>query len=162
MSPEQIRQMIAQEAPQALQEFARNMQQQQLVNSSFVSKMKAAEAKYPGLEQKLNELDFQSLAPLIKHIDKMENSGDIMNELVDHPMKMGNLISIMQNQPKLAEKAIADLSGSIKKNVDAADAEKSSAEPFGQHKPSNNMSKDDGDMYVADFQAMFKKNRCRK
>jgi len=161
MSPEQIKQLIAQEAPKALQEHARSLQQQQLINS-FVSKMQAAEAKYPGMEQKLNELDYSTIHPLIQHIDKMENTGDIMHELLENPMKMGNLVSLLYSQPKLAEKAIQSLSASIKMNDQAQAAEKSSNDPFSQQKPSLNAGKDDGDMSVSDFSAMFKKQRLKR
>lgn len=160
VSPDQIRQMIAQEAPKALQEHVRSMQQQQLVNS-FVSKMQAAETKYPGMEQKLNELDFSTIAPLIQHIDKMENTADIMHELIENPMKMGNLVSLFYSQPKLAEKAIHNLSSSIKMNDEAKTAEKTANDPFSQEKPSLNAGKDDGNMSVSDFQAMFKKQRSK-
>jgi hypothetical protein len=160
LSPDQIRQMIAQEAPKALQEHVKSVQQQALVNS-FVSKMQAAETKYPGMEQKLNELDFSTIAPLIQHIDKMENTADIMHELIENPMKMGNLVSLFYSQPKLAEKAIKNLSSSIRMNDDAKQAEKSVNEPFSQEKPSLNAGKDDGNMSVSDFKAMFKKQRLK-
>lgn len=158
VSPEQIKQMILQHAPEAFATHAKQIKQQNLV-SSFVSKMKAAEAKYPGLEQKLNELDYSTIAPLIEHIDKMENSGDIMHELIENPMKMGNLSALVYTQPKLAEKAIHNLSASIKMNEEAKASDKSSQDPFSQQKPSINAGKDDGDMSVSDFQAMFKKKR---
>lgn len=158
LSPDQIRQMIAQEAPKALQEHAQALQQRQLVDS-FVAKMQTAEAKYPGLESKLNELDYSTIAPLIKMANEMENTGDIMNELVENPMKMGNLVSLLYTQPKLASKAIQNLSQSIKQNVEAQAQEKSAQEPFGQIKSSITAGKDDGDMTVSDFRAMFKKQR---
>ncbi len=160
MSPDQIRQMIAQEAPRALQEHANAMQQKQLVDS-FVAKMQAAETKYPGLESKLNELDYSTIAPLIKMANEMENTGDIMNELIENPMKMGNLVSLLYTQPKMAAKAIQSLSNSIKTNVDAEAAEKSVQQPYGQVKSSLSSGKDDGDMSVSDFRAMFKSSRKR-
>lgn len=150
MSPDDIRKMISEEAPRALQEHANALQQKQIVDS-FVSKMQAAEAKYPGLEQKLNELDYSTIAPLIKMANEMENTGDIMNELIENPMKMGNLVSLLYTQPKLAAKAIQNLSSSIKSNADAATQEKSVKEPFSQFKPSNNASKDDGNLTTADY-----------
>lgn len=160
MSPDQIRQMIATEAPKALQDHANAMQQKQLVDS-FVSKMQAAEAKYPGLEGKLNELDYSTIAPLVKMANEMENTGDIMNELIENPMKMGNLVSLLYTQPKLAAKAIQNLSQSIKQNTEAQAQEKTATEPFGHVKSSTVSGKDDGDMTVSDFQSMFKKQRRR-
>jgi hypothetical protein len=158
LSPEQIKQLVMQHAPEALAAHSRQLEHKNVVDS-FVNKMKAAESKYPGMEQKLNELDYSTIAPLIKHINQMENSGDIMNELIENPMKMGNLVSLVYSQPKLAEKAIHNLSASIKMNDDAKSAEKSSHDPFNQQKPSLNAGKDDGEMSVSDFQSMFKKKR---
>lgn len=158
VTPEQIQKMISEQAPQVFGQYAKQLQQQNLVNS-FVSKMQAAEAKYPGLEKKLSELDFSTLTPVIGHINDMENAGDIMNELLEHPHKLGNVISLAYAQPHLAKNAIKSLSSSIKMNEEAKAAEKSSNDPFSQNKPSMNAGKDDGDMSVTDFQAMFRKRR---
>lgn len=158
LSQDEVLKMIEQHAPRALQQQAQKLQEQNLVNS-FVSKMQAAESKYPGLETKLGELDYSTIHPIIKMANDMENTGDIMNELLENPMKMGNLVSLVYSQPALAQKAMLSLSSSIKTNSDAAAKEKSESEPFGQIKPSNNYGKDDGEMTTDDFQKMFRKNR---
>ena len=121
--------------------------------------MQAAETKYPGLEKKLSELDFSTLTPVIGDINDMDNAGDIMNELLENPMKLGNVVALAYSQPHLAKTAIKSLSASIKMNEEAKAAEKSSQDPFSQQRPSLNAGKDDGDMSVADFQAMFRKRR---
>ncbi len=151
LSKDEIINLIGQHAPQALHHQVEQFKNKQFVDS-FVSKMQAAEAKYPGLEQKLSELDFSTLHPLIKEVNEMGNAGDIMNELIENPMKMGNLMSLINsNQHGLAKKAIQGLSSSITANTEAASKEKSASEPFGQIKPSSAAGKDDGDMSVSDF-----------
>lgn len=155
ITPEQIKQMIAEHAPQALQDQIAEHKNKMLVDS-FVSKMQAAEAKYPGLEEQLNKLDYSTAAPIIQMANDMDNTGDIMKELIDNPMKMGNLLSLMYAQPALAHKAMADLSNSIKSN-EAAKADAAQAkDPMSQIKSSPSAGMDNGNMSVKDFRKMFK------
>jgi hypothetical protein len=155
LTSEQIEQMIAERAPQALQDHVNNLRVQQTVNS-FVGKMQAAESKYPGLQERLNELDFSTAAPLVEMANGFDNTAEIMKELMDHPMKMGNLLSILQSQPKLAQKAVADLSQSIKANQDALAQEAQARDPLSQIKPSQNAGMDNSAMSVNDFKKMFR------
>ena len=37
----------------------------------------------------------------------MDNTGDIMNELVENPDKMGNLLNLINEQPRLAMQRMA-------------------------------------------------------
>lgn len=155
MSPSDIERMIAEKAPQLLQEHVQNLKNEHMVNS-FVSKMQAAEQKYPGLEAKLNDLDYSSMAPLVHMANDMENTGDIMNELLENPMKMGNLIALAHTQPKLAMRQMMDLSTSIKTNQQALAEEKQAQDPMSQLKPSSSAGMDNGTMSVTDFRKMFR------
>jgi len=154
LSAADIERMIAEKAPQMLQEHILNIETKQMVNS-FVAKMQAAEAKYPGLEAKLNDLDYNSLAPLIGVANEMDNTGDIMKELIDNPMKMGNLLTLQYTQPALARRAMLELSNSIKTNQEALAQEKQAQDPMSQLKPSN-AGIDNSTMSVSDFRKMFR------
>lgn len=156
LSPADIERMIAEKAPQMLQNHVNQMKNDHIV-SSFVSKMQAAEAKYPGLEAKLEELDYSNMSPLIMMANDMENTGDIMKELVDNPMKMGNLLTLMHSQPRMAQKAMLELSNSIKTNSEALAQEKQAQDPMSQLKPSTSAGMDNSAMSVADFQKMFRR-----
>jgi len=155
MSQDDIQRMIAEQMPQHLQNHINEMQTKQTVDS-FVNKMRAAEERHPGLETKLEELDYSTLSPVIKLANDMENTADIMAELLDHPMKMGNLTTLMYTQPKLAQKAMQDLSNSIKQNQAALQSHESVNQPIGQMKPSANAGIDSGEMSVSDYRKMFK------
>lgn len=155
MSPADIERLIAEKAPQVLQAHVANLKNEHMVNS-FVAKMQAAEAKHPGLEAKLNDLDYESMAPLIEMANNMENTGDIMKELLDNPMKMGNLMTLMYAQPKMAQRAMMDLSNSIKTNQDALAQEKQAQDPMSQLKPSSSAGIDNSTMSVSDFRKMFR------
>src|SRR3990167_2446934 len=159
MSPADIERLIAEKAPQMLQE---QMQQQlhqqrtQQTDDSFVAKMQAAEAKHPGLEAKLNDLDYSTLAPVVQMANELENTGDIMKELVDNPEKMSSIILLSYTQPKLAQKKLMDLSNSIKTNQQALAEEEQARDPTSQLKPSTNAGVNDSAMSVADFRKMFR------
>jgi hypothetical protein len=81
---------------------------------------------------------------------------DIMKELLDNPMKMGNLMTLMYTQPQMAQKAMADLSNSIKTNQDALAQEKQAQDPMSQLKPSTSAGMDNSAMSVSDFKKMFR------
>lgn len=155
LSQSDIERMIMEKAPQALQGEIDRRQQQQMVDS-FVSKMQAAEQKYPGLEQKLNELDYSSLNNLVPMANDMDNTGDIMNELVNNPEKMSNLILLSYTQPALARRKMADLSNSIKQNEAALAEEKEAKNPMSQLKPSTSAGMDSSAMSVKDFRKIFR------
>lgn len=160
LSQSDIEKLIAERTPQVLQEHIQNhvqqLQNKQLVDS-FVSKMQAAEQKYPGLEKQLSELDYESMTPLIKMANNMDNTGDIMKELIDNPSKMGNILTLLYTQPKIAERAMSELSNSIKQN-EAAKAEDAQArDPMSQLRPSSSAGMESGAMSVNDFRKMFSK-----
>ena len=155
MSAADIERMIAEKAPQMLQDHVNQMKNEHTVNS-FVAKMQAAEAKHPGLEAKLNDLDYTTMAPVISMANDMENTADIMKELLDNPMKMGNLMTLMYAQPKMAQRAMAELSNSIKTNTEALAQEKQAQDPMSQLKPSTSAGMDNSAMSVSDFRKMFR------
>lgn len=155
MSAADIERMIAEKAPQMLQDHVNQIKNEHTVNS-FVAKMQAAEAKHPGLEAKLNDLDYTTMAPVISMANDMENTADIMKELLDNPMKMGNLMTLMYAQPKMAQRAMAELSNSIKTNTEALAQEKQAQDPMSQLKPSTSAGMDNSAMSVSDFRKMFR------
>jgi len=153
-----IERMISEQAPKALQEQMEQMRTQQTVNT-FVNKMQQAEQKYPGIQEKLNDLDYSTMAPLIQMANEMPNTGDIMQELVTNPMKMGNLLMLMHTQPRMAQKAMMDLSGSIKQNEDAKAQEIQAQDPMSQLKPSTSAGMETSNMSnmsTSDFRKLFK------
>jgi hypothetical protein len=156
MTQADIERIIAERTPQALQEHVNNLKNEHEIHS-FVSKMQAAEARHPGLETKLNDLDYSpAMAKIIGLANNMENTADIMKELIDNPMKMGNVMMLMEGQPKMAQKAMMELSNSIKTNQDALSQEKQAQDPMSQLKPSSSAGMDNSAMSVTDFRKMFR------
>ena len=157
-SPEDIQRMIAEHVPQYLQAQADEYKNKQFVEG-FVSKMQAAEQQYPGLEAKLDDLNWNApgTQALAQMVNNLENSGDIMNELMENPEKMGSLLTLIHEQPKLAQNKLASLSNSIKTNQAAIAQEKSAQSPIGQMKSSVNAGVDDHNLSVKDLKKMFKR-----
>ena len=138
MSQEQIEQLIMQKAPEALMQQFNQHKQKQMVDS-FVSKMQAAEQRYPGLEEKLNKLNYQDPAmhSLIEMANNLENTGDVINELVSNPNKMIQVLSGIREQPFLGQETLTSLSNSIKQNQTAAAENSQAREPMSELKPSH-------------------------
>ena len=141
-SPEDIQRMIAEHVPQYLQQ-------------------QAAEQQFPGLEQKLNDIDFTSPATLklVQMANNMDNTGEIMNELLENPEKMGTLLNLVHEQPKLAQNRLASLSNSIKTNRQAIEQEQSAQDPIGQLKSSVNAGVDEHNLSVKDLKKLVSQRR---
>ncbi|CAK9253367.1 unnamed protein product [Sphagnum jensenii] len=92
LSQADIERMIAQRTSQLMEQQMHQVRNEQ-VAQSFFNKMQAAESRHPGLEQKLNDLDYESIAPLIMMANNMENTADVIAELIDNPMKMGDTVT---------------------------------------------------------------------
>ena len=158
MHPDDIRKMIAEhmssEVPKLLQEQAAQHQVAQTAGA-FINKMQAAEAKHPGLSQQLNDLDFNSIAPLIQLANEIDNTADIMKELLDNPGKIGSMIALSYSQPGLAKKEMAKLSASIKQNETAIASEQQTRDPLSQHKSSTKAAADNNALSVDDLRRML-------
>jgi hypothetical protein len=159
-SPEDIQRMIAEHVPQYLQQQAAEYQNKQFVDG-FVAKMQAAEKQFPGLEQKLNDIDFTSptTQKLVQMANNLDNTGEIMNELLENPEKMGTLLNLVHEQPKLAQNRLASLSNSIKTNREAVEQDKSALEPIGQMKSSVNAGVDEHNLSVKDLKKLVSQRR---
>jgi hypothetical protein len=160
-SQEDIERMIQEKATQATQEHIQSqlaeLKQQQMVNS-FVQKMEVAEQQYPGLEQELNQLNYNDprIHAFIGMVNDFENTGEIMKEVLDNPYKLSQILSDIQSQPYLAQKNLQKLSASIKQNQQAKAEEAQARDPYSQLKPSTSAGMDNGSMSVSDFRKMFK------
>lgn len=156
MSPADIERMIAEKAPQMLQQHVQQLKNEHMV-SSFGAKMQAAEAQYPGLEAKLNELDYHdpAMIKIVETANNMENTGEIMKEILENHGKMGTLLNLSR-QPYVLQQAMMELSKSIKTNQEALAQEKQAQDPMSQLKPSTSAGMDNSAMSVQDFRSMFR------
>lgn len=159
MSQQDIEQLIMQKAPEALMQQFNQMKQTNMVDS-FVGKMQAAERLHPGLEQKLNKLNYDDprMHSLIEMTNNLENTGDVMNDLVSNPSKMMQVLASIKEQPYLGQETLNSLSNSIKQNQAAAAEESQAKEPMSQLKPSINAGlADSSQLSVQDIRKMLSK-----
>lgn len=156
MNPADIERMVAEQLPHKLQEHVNQLKNQHMIDS-FVQKMQAAEQRHPGLEAKLNDLDYSpAMSKVIEMANNMENTADVMKELMDNPSKLIDLLGAVKEQPKLAQNQIMSLSNSIKTNQEALAQEKQAQDPMSQLKPSSSAGMDNSAMSVSDFRKMFR------
>ena len=161
MSQADIEKMIAEKAPLALQQHVQRLQQDQMVNT-FVQKMQLAEQQYPGLENELNNLNYNDprMHSFIAMANQLENTGDIMKEVLDNPSKMESLLNMAYNQPYQAQKALKSLSDSIKTNQTAKAEEAQARDPLSQIKSSTtsgNAEKSQHDMSQEELRRLLAK-----
>lgn len=156
MSQEDIQRLISQQLPQHLANYISEETQNRQIEG-FVNKMRAAEEKYPGLEEKLNNYDYSpgsGMTEIVMAANNLENTADIIKEITDHPQKLANLITLVK-QPYALNQALQSLSASIKTNQDALAKEQQSQDPLNRLRPSANTGLDNGNMSVSDFRKMF-------
>lgn len=152
---EDIRKMMREEVPAVLQNHAQLIENRQVADS-FVQKIQAAESKYPGLEARVGKLNVNGIAPLIRVINNSENTAEIMKELLDNPMKLGNLAALAHMQPDLVPEAINSLANSIKQNLTAQANDIPVNEPLDRVK-SSNLGMDNGShRSVRDFTEKYR------
>ena len=125
---------------------------------SFAGKMQSAEMKYPGLQQELNQLNYEDprMLRFIELANAMDNTGDIMKEVIDNPEKMDTLLNLSYSQPYVAQKKLASLSQSIKTNQEAVAQDAQARDPMSSLKPSTNAGMDNGNMSVSDYRKMLR------
>ena len=155
MDPAMMERMIAEKAQQALQGHMQQMKNDHAV-TSFVQKMQQAEAKYPGLEAKLEKLNYEdpAMIRIVEMANGMENTGEIMQEILGNTGKMATFLNLV-NQPQMAQQAMMELSNSIKTNQDALAQDKQARDPMAQLRPSSSSGTDNANPSVNDLRMMF-------
>lgn len=158
LTHEDIEKMIAEKLPGATAQFVSQAKEEHELNN-FVAKMQAAETRYPGLEKKLEKLNYSdpSLYKLVQMTNGLENTGDVMKDLLDNPGKFSQILSGVRDQPWLAQEMLGSLSNSIKQNMEAKAQEAQAKDPLSSLKPSTNAGMDSGNMSVSDYRQMLRK-----
>lgn len=161
LSQDDIARMIAEQAPQALNRHVQQMQHDNMVNT-FSQKMQQAEQKYPGLEAELNSLNYDDprLVNFIKLANQLDNTGEIMKDVLDNPAKLESLMNQAHNQPNLAMKSLKSLSESIKTNQAAINDNNQARDPLSPLKPSTGVGMADSqNLSVKDLRKMLSQRR---
>ncbi len=151
-SPEQIRQVILQEA----QAISQRQTVENIVND-WHGTMNAERDADPEFDRLYDELNIEAHPNLVYMMSSMDNKASIVKDMAKNPIKFSNILMLSQSSsPALAQRELQKISASIKANSDAQSKARTVAEPLSQLK-SSNIGQGDGDKSVSDFRNMFRR-----
>ncbi len=149
-SPEQIRQMIQEEAYKMSQQSIA-----QQIESDWLSAMNAEKDNDPEFAGLYDALNIEAHPDLILWMNGMENKAAIVKDIAKNPAKFSSILMLARSgSPQLAKMELNRLSASIKAN-EVAQKQAQVDPPLTQISPSN-IGSDNGDMSVKDFMLIFK------
>ncbi len=158
-TPEQLHQMVA-DAAKKLDDARRAEEQQkhqyqtaQNIAQSFNSQMAQSKLSDPDFDNKMKDLDFQSMSEIVHLATETGMAGEIMKDLSENPQKITHLMILAHSQPNLAKREMSKLAASIKSNQEAAQ-QASPRDPLSPITPST-VGTDSGNMSVNDYRKMF-------
>lgn len=149
-SPEQIRQLIQEEAyKMSRQAMAQKIEQ------DWLSAMNAEKDVDPEFADLYDALNIEAHPDLILWMNGMDNKAAIVKDIAKNPSKFSNILMLARSgSPQLAQMELRKLSASIAAN-EAAKKQPQADAPLSQIKPSN-IGSDNGDMSVSDYRLMFR------
>lgn len=159
LNEQQIQQMIASAAQQLEEKRHKELQDEQQTQAAyqvaqrFNSAMSQGKQKYSDFDEKVKDLDFSQMSPIVHLATETGIPEDIMYDLADNPQKITHLMILAHTQPALAKREMDKLAASIKMN-DAAKKQSLPNAPLSQITPSKAVN-DSGEMSVKDYQKMF-------
>lgn len=153
LTAESAMQLFAQQQ----QEMAKKAAGDALANQ-FFGKLDAGKNKYPDFEEKVAPLRQAFAQGQLAHIALMangaDNTADIIYDLANNKGKIGNLLSLAQQSPGLAQAEINNLSQSIKTN-ETAQQQSNPSEPLSHLKPSTS-SADNSQQSISALRNMYR------
>lgn len=87
------------------------------VAKNYYSKMDEAKSFYEDFDQVVEDFDPQSYSDVVYLVSHLDNAGHIIYDLSKNPQKLGSIVSLIQRNPRQAEKALKKLSDSIDINT---------------------------------------------
>lgn len=132
---EKIRELAKEEASKNLLETINSANSTRMANE-FVNKLESAKDRYPDFESVVEGLQLQNMPHLVRLANEMDNTADIIYDLGQDPLKVGNLMMLARENPELAKRQIKKLSDSIRQNQEASNKRKPN-EPLHRTTPSN-------------------------
>lgn len=162
MSREEYRQMAAEAAQQSMNDMIRQQQEQSDqqrahgIAQQFLAKVEAGKGKYQDFDKKFNEVGFSNFPHIVQLVNEVENTEDVVYDLMNNPVKIGNIQSLVDHAvqrglpPTLALMEIRKLSQSIKDNANAKNF-KSPNEPLSQLRPASAGTDNKGAWTASDY-----------
>ncbi len=133
------------------------MQEAERTASEFFGKLATGKDKYQDFDQVIGGVkDWGKLAPAVGLANMVDNTSDVMYDLIKNPTKIAQIHALTQISPDLALAEVQRMSQALKINEDAAKA-KMPNKPLSQMRPSNTGT-DSGVLSVSDYKQKYGPN----
>lgn len=136
-------------AKQELEEEATRIAQ------SYRSKMAGGKEAYPDFDDVMADFNPKAFPNLVFLASQMDNTPDVMYELMSNPAKFGTIAVLSERDPQAAQRMLARISQSIQTNKQAKAEQKDVPEPLSRLS-SSKTGQDDGNLGVRDYKKMFR------
>lgn len=164
MTQDDVRRMAAEEAQHLFKEekeaIQRNaaMQEAERTAADFFGKLSAGKEKYQDFDQVMGSVkDWGKLAPAVGLANMVDNTSDVMYELISNPTKIAEIHGLMKDGlTDLAEATVRRMSAALKANEQATNTKLPNA-PLSQMRPSNTGT-DSGVLSVSDYKKKYGPN----
>ena len=125
------------------------------IAQSYRSKMSGGKDAYDDFEDVMADFNPQAFPNLVLLASQMDNTPDVMYELMNNPAKFGTIAVLSERDPQAAQRMLSRISQSIQANKQAKSEQKQVPEPISRLS-SSKTGQDDGSLSVRDFKKMFR------
>lgn len=159
MSGDEMRNLVAEETRRVQEQLYQQQvkeaadRESQRIVGEFRSKLAAGKDKYADFDEVIDESSLPSIAYIAQLANEVDNTADVMYEVMKNPSKIASLMVLGQTNPALAKRQMKQLSESIKSNEKAL-SQKAPAQPLSHLRPSNVSSDNGSPSSVSDFKRM--------
>ena len=161
VDPEAIKQQILGELKAQFQQASEAQAQQELdanakrIADDYRAKMKSGAEKYEDFDDVMADFNPQAFPNLVYLASQLDNTADVMRELMQNPAKWATVTVLSERDPAAALRNLQKISVSIKANEQAKAQEKEVAPPLGRLS-STSTGQDTGVPSMQDLKRMFR------
>lgn len=122
---------------------------------SYRSKMASGKEAYPDFDDVMADFNPKAFPNLVLLASQVDNTHDVMYELMKNPAKFGTIAVLSERDPQAAQRMLGRVSQSIQANNQAKAEQKDVPEPLSRLS-SSKTGQDDGNLSVRDYKKMFR------
>ncbi len=162
LSAEQVTKQVLAQLQDQFQQASEARAQEQLqkeaedIAKAYKSKMDAGKNSYNDFESVMADFNPAAFPNLVYLVNQMDNTHDVMYELMNNPTKLATVVVMSERDPAAAKSMLGKISGSIKANQQAKASEKDVQPPLGRLSSSTTTGQDTGELSMRDLKRMFK------
>ena len=160
---EEIEQRVLANLKQRFQEQSEARAQEQLqkeaedIAKAYKAKMDAGKTAYADFDNVMADFNPAAFPNLVYLANQMDNTHDVMYELMQNPNKLATVVVMSERDPQAAQNMLGRISASIKANQQAKASEKDVQPPLGRLSSSSaTTGQDNGVPSMRDLKRMFK------